>query len=168
MENKSLVEISKELQVIEEQIILAQGEISEELEKIVADVQAHLEGKIDSYHWVIKGLESRADLFKEQAKQYQKVARGIESRSDFLRDTIKKVMRERSKFEIEGTEIRYKLQTTNKTLVIDDPSKIPSDLKIVTTSPDNEKIKDLMLKGVEVPGCRLEENFSLKSYAKRK
>jgi hypothetical protein len=162
-QNKSLIDLSKETQEFEQKILEAEGEITPEIEKSLAELTKDLANKVDNYEMLMKGLEARTELFRMQSQRFTKAAISIDNLIERLRDNIKIAMTHMNVTELQGNFIKWKLSSSNSKLVIDDQSLIPEKYKKVEISIDKAKVKDALKDGETVPGARLEVGVTLRS-----
>lgn len=162
---RSLVEIFREANRIEKELIESRGELTPCLEAELLITKDQLSKKIDSYDFIINNFESKCDFYREMASKYSDAAESVENYSNRLKDRIKFVMMESGMRELEGETVKYKISSSMPRLVIDDESKIPDKYKIITTQIDKQPLKR-DLKNIKIPGARLEETCALRAFVK--
>ncbi len=163
----NLLEITTEAQKIIDSLIDQQGEINEELENKLAEVQKMLTNKVDAYEWMLKSLDADENKFRDRADLFLKVARGIKSYRERLKDLIKMAMKSMNVTELEGESMRFKLTPSAPSMVINE-EVLPSDCKMILYQPDKKVIKEKLEKGEVVAGVQLVEGVALRSYPVRK
>lgn len=163
--NKSLLQITQEINEIEKQIILSDGEITPDIEAELNSVQELLLNKVDAYSARMEFITARAQVYQERANAYEKIARSMKNYSQRLKENIKQAMVERGVNELVGNACTFRLTTTKVRTTIDE-SSLPQEYKMVTYVPDKEKIADAVKKEIEVPGVTLTQGFMLRSYPK--
>lgn len=159
----SLVDIYKEYNALESLIIESNGELNETLEVWLAEIDALLEQKADSYSFALDRFESSAEMLRAKAKQYLDAAKALENTRERLKDRIKFVMQATGKSEIKGSDITFKLSNSAPKLVIDEDN-LSGQYKIAVTQvlPDKERIKTDLKAGKEIEGARFEPVKSLR------
>jgi len=165
----TLVELVNQAAEIEKMLIESGGEITEHIQEALSTNQANLPAKVDSYKFVIDKLDSSVEFYKEKAKFYSNLAKGIDSAKERVKDNLRFSMSLLGTDELIGEDIRFKLTKSKPKLIIDNEAIIPDDYKIqiFVKELDKDKLRSDLVTA-EIPGARLEESFSLKSYANRK
>jgi len=157
------------LHELEQSIISNGGEITPQLENDLKNLQDGITNKIDSYAIIMEHLKQRAVFWNEKAALTKKYASTCNSIVERLKANIKTFMYLQDQHEIEGDEIRFKLSPAAPTLDIDE--KILPDeyfkTEIVRTI-DKDLVKAKLKEGVEIPGAKFIENYSLRNYPNHK
>lgn len=163
--NKSLAIIVQEKNLIEQMLIESCGELTPELEQALAISNLELPEKVDSYSWKMDFLKSAAEFYKEKAEFFSKVSKSLSSASDRMKDGIKDAMKALTVDEIQGNDIRFKLSKTKPRLIVENEEFLKDYFKEVKTMVlEKDKLTEDLKIG-EVKGARLEDSFSLRTYA---
>lgn len=164
MSAKSLLQITSEVNQLEQMLIEGGGEITETIESMLAIRDISLPEKVDSYSFVLQRLESNAQFYKERAAMFQNAAKTIENAQKSLKDRLKIAMHELQVTELAGNEVKYKLTASKPKLVIEDVEMIPLKYKreVISTEIDKEKIEQDLRENIEVIGAKLEPVFALR------
>lgn len=161
---KSLVRKANE---IEERIIENGGEIDSMIEEFLSITEADLKKKIDSYDLVLTRMNALKAHYEDLSESYAKIAKSCSNVTERLLENIKMVLRENDMKEIQGERIRFVLSHSTPSVdVVDQDQLDPKYLKEkVSVTVDKTLIKEDLMKGLEVPGARLKEGYSLRGYA---
>jgi len=160
----SLMELVSHAAQIERAIIEANGELTPELEEALDFSEAALVEKAENYEAIFKRMELSSKYWKEEAAKFAKVGGSLEKLSKSLKERLKFAMLELGKEEIIGGKTRIKLCKTAPALVVD--GDVPENYKMMVTETvvDKSRIKEDLVKGLEVPGAHLEGGFQLRFY----
>lgn len=161
----SLLSMVGQSQALEQLLLTSNGEITEEIEELLAVKEIGIPAKIDSYHFVMDRMEAVSKFYKERAKMFLDAARSAANAQETIKERLKYAMKEAGVTEILGNDIRFVLSKTKPKLVIDDESIIPKEYKIEIIATELQK--DILLEDLklgEVAGAHLEDSCSLRSY----
>lgn len=166
MENKSLVTLINETAKLEQMLIESGGEITEEIEKALAIKETNLPEKIDGYKFTIDKFSSHESFYAERAEFYSRTAKACANVQERLKNGIKEAMQALGVSELVGSDIRFTLQKSAPSVIVEDESLIPEEFKStkVTISIDKKKLKDALSLS-DLPGASLKEGVTLKVYA---
>lgn len=168
-ENKSLPVLVAHANLIERMLAESLGELTPEIEEKLHFNGIQMREKVDAYGHMLDMLPARAEYYKRKAEIYTRIARAIAKTEERMELMLRQAMSEMKTTEIKGGEYRFALSRVKPALVIDDEAQVPEDLKMVEQSLviDKERIRHALEKGMEVPGCRMEERFALRKYENR-
>ena len=168
MSNLKLTEIVAQAASLESLLIESGGELTPDLEALLNEVEKNLTEKADGYSAVLARLEHAQAGWAEQAEKYQRVASSIGFLRSQLKERIKMAMIAMGRDEIRCGLVRFKLQKTNPSLVIDD-KMLPLSYQIVETTykPDKERIRSELKAGATIPGATLQSGQCLREYANK-
>jgi hypothetical protein len=167
---KTLIEIMAEAQTLATDIMEAGGELSPELEKQLLVNETAMAEKIDGYVLIMEALADRASYLKAKANELSNVAKGLESARESLKDRVKWTMLENELTTFAGTHYRFKLSPVNPKYTFDLealPAKYKKIEVVKTEKADREAIVNAMKAGEAIPGVRVEEVYSLRTYNNR-
>lgn len=166
MENKSLMSIVEQTADLETLLIESGGELTPEIEALLAVNEKELASKADGYAMVIERMEDIAQFYKRKAEALNKLAKAAEGVATGCKERIKFAMQTLNTNEIAGNDIRFKLQPTNPSCLIENEDEVdPLYKKAVTEIKiDKKKIAEDLKLGVPVKGAKLIENLSLRTY----
>jgi len=162
--NTTLFELTEKANLIFYQIVKADGELSEELEQSLCEVNVELCEKLDGYSSILDRLEMESELLKKKAAGYQKISRTVERVRARLKENIKTNMMILGVKTVSGSDIDFQLSPCEYTLEIND--EILNDKwKMVVTElvPDKKIIKEALKLGDDIPGAKLIGGFKLRT-----
>lgn len=142
------------------------GELTPQLEALMAHVDTAFPAKVESYHIVMERMTVEAEYWKEKASVYLKIAKAHDALQERLKASIKDGMIALGKDEVMGESIRFKLSPTKGALVISDETKLPDEYLMIETKkvPDKEKIRASLEAFATVPGASLEGGYRMSKY----
>jgi len=160
---KYFIKTSAEL---ETQLVQSGGEIDSMIEDFLQINADELKAKIDGYDFLILRMKNLAVHYEMVSKRHAKLAKACEAVTERLLGNIKHVMRENDLKEIEGDSVRFVLSHSTPSVEVFDQDILPQEYmkEVVEYSVDKTKIKEDLKSGKEIPGVKLRENFSLRSY----
>lgn len=150
------------------QVIDAGGEISEELEQALVNLDVALPEKIDGYAYVVDDLKAEQKLWKKRSDDFAKVAKSCGKAIEFLKEGLKIAASKLKVAEFEGNDYRVKISGGTHSVIITNEDKIPEEFKVITASIDKAKIKKALKEGRAVPGAELLEGETVRFYVNRK
>lgn len=119
---------------------------------------------VDDAYISIRHVENAIESLKKEEDERRARRKALEARVEDAKAFIKRYMLQEGLAELEGNVVKYSLAKSQPKLVIDDEKVIPEDYKLQTVITEIRKdaIKDQLKMGDQIPGCRLEDSFSLK------
>lgn len=144
------------------------GELDNTLEAWLSEVDRNLAIKVDHYQLFMDDLGAKADRLRARAQALTDAARTIERVSASLKARIKMAMTMMDVQELSGEEFRFQLQRGPSRLVLEEKS-LPEEYRMIVTTvvPDKERISEGLKKGAVIPGARIEQVQSLRTYGAR-
>lgn len=167
MSTRSLIQIAQDSAALEELLQESGGELDSTLETFLAEIGTGLTTKADSYYSMMDHLGATAERYRKRSEAYSAAAKTAESVIERMKDRIHSAMQIMGKTEVEGNTIRFKIQNSPASLKIEEGAKLPSDMTIVTVTPDTTKIKAALKSGETIEGCRLEQGTHVRSYLRK-
>jgi len=134
-------------------------------EKVLAKLQAlddPLETKCINITRIFKQIDAERQAIEKERKAMAKREKSLKNQVDGLKNYLLSNMERCSVSEIKCPQFVIRLQKNPVKLDITDESLIPPQYEIMTISLDNEKIKDDLKNGVEIPGARLVQGSSIR------
>lgn len=169
VENDSLYGLVQQANTISRMLAESGGEITPELEALMANVDVKMPEKIDGYHVVLERLEVEAKYWKDKSAAYALMAKAHTAMHDRIKDRLKDAMKALGVDEIKGHDVRFKLSNVKPALVIDESKLDPSYTMVVTeTVPDKERIRAALTEGAKIQGAQLVQSQSLRPYLNKK
>lgn len=161
MSNKlSLYELTSEHRLICDAIEEAGGEITPEIEAMLAINADNFVDKANGYCEIIAKYAQMASLASERIEQLQRVKRVAENTAKRMKERIAQAMEEYNlpKVEIGMHKISFR---TSQQVEVTDQAKIPNIYIKVSTSVDKKALREDLLNGVVVEGAELKTNKTL-------
>lgn len=157
---KSMYEISQEALKIASW--LEEGELTEEMETMLAISQEELQKKAINYGYVIKQFDSDIDAIDAEIKRLQGLKKSKENASERLKDTVKHAMQIYSIEKLETPTLKVGFRKSESVEIINE-SQIEQVFKTskVVESINKTAIKEAIKSGQTVKGAILQVNFNL-------
>lgn len=167
VEITTLAEIVYESNQIEEALIRSGGEITPEIEKMIAIVDTKLPAKVEGYVGIVRRMERLVMYYEDLANRFIRLAQGAGDVAGSCKSRMQEAMETMGVKEINGIHARFALQST-KAVEIEDEKKIPGDYIVTETVTKIEKkrIAEDLKRGVTVPGASFKENHHVRIYNK--
>ena len=145
----------------EYKILLEMAEDPSNDPQTVLDTMDAIKGEIavkgESYIAVMNLLESKASLFREEAKRLTKGADFMEKNVKNMKERIKVVMIEMGWDTIETDYHKIKLEKNGGVLPLKITGNVPDNYKKITYSDDTEKIRKALKEGKKLDFAHLGE-----------
>lgn len=160
MGNLSLYELTNEHRLICDAIEEAGGEITPEIEAMLAINEENFLTKAEGYAEIIAKYTILAENAKARKAQCERVQKVAENAVKRMKERIAQAMEEYNlpKVEIGMHKLSFR---TSKAVEITDEAKIPNEYIKVATSVDKTKLRADLMAGVVIEGAELKENKSL-------
>lgn len=162
---KTLSAIIHEAENLTNQLLETGGEITPELESLLAMSGKEFKEKLDAYGYVIDGLKSRHSYAISRMKEWEHIATQCERGLENITERIKNAMNTMDLPDIHGFEYTFRLQANPPKVIIDDENLIPGEFKvtetITTTKIQKKEIMDALKSGITVPGAHSERGLKL-------
>ena len=159
--NNSLFSITTDLKAILNAIEEQGGEITEEQEKSLEIAENDLENKFVGYREVIDNQESFISRIDDEIKRLQDLKKSRKSLIERLKSNLVTAI-----MTFGDVEIGTMTFTTRKSqaVEVEDVNALPDQYKKikVTETADKTLIKKEIKSGVEIDGCRIVDNYSLR------
>lgn len=163
--SKTLFEITEEMAELERLLDAHEDEddiasVDKSLESLLAwmtDITEQREAKIDAYAWIIREAEARERACRKVEFEFGEKARQAQKRVSFMKERLIEHMNVLKKRTLVTEKFRFSIQSNGGQvpIVIDDPDKIPEELKNAPPAvPDKSAIRLMLEKSVDVPGAR--------------
>jgi hypothetical protein len=159
-EKLSLYDLTSEHRLICEAIEDAGGEITPEIEAMLAINEENFVAKAEGYAEIIAKYAILADNASHRIAQLQTVKKIAENAQKRMKERILGAMQEYGMQKVQCGLHQFSLRNS-KAVEITDEAKIPSEYIKVATSVDKTKLRADLMAGVVVEGAELKENKSL-------
>lgn len=155
-----LYELTNEHRLICEALEENGGEITPEIEEMLAINAENFVAKADGYCEIISKYLHIADIAKQRKAQLDRVQKVAENTSKRMEERLQQAMEEYNlpKVEIGVHKLSFR---TSKSVEITDEAKIPNIYIKVSTSVDKAKLREDLMAGAVVDGAELKQNKSL-------
>lgn len=162
----TLFKINTEYLEIISQLVNNGGELTEELEQSLEVNRDQLETKAESYIYIIRELEAKANAANEEIKRLQGVKKSIQATQDRLKDSLLNALMLYGSEDNKGVkrlEIGLNKLSTRKSsqVIITDEAIISEDFAKWSKSVDKTAIKKALSEGGEIEGAELITNLNL-------
>lgn len=156
----TLYELTEEHRLICDAIEEAGGEITPEIEAMLAINADNFVSKANGYCEIITKYAQMATLASERIEQLQRVKRVAENTAKRMKERIAQAMEEYNlpKVEIGTHKLSFR---TSQQVEITDEAKIPNIYIKVTTAVDKKALREDLKNGVIIEGATLKENKTL-------
>ncbi|MCD8140490.1 MAG: siphovirus Gp157 family protein [Planctomycetaceae bacterium] len=167
MPGQSLFDISEDLAALDDLIFENAGNLDSPdvvaaLDALEAEIVNNMVEKIDNYAGLIKSIQARSEVRKQEAKRLDARARIDLNTAKSLLDRLKLIFERHKIPKLETPRFRVGIVNNGGLLplIIDgEPANLPENFKITQTTvvPDTEAIRAALAAGQEIPGRRLGE-----------
>lgn len=165
MSTKSLMTLVSESAALEAALIQSNGEVTPEIEALLAVKDLHLPEKVDNYALIIDRMDVVSAFYKAKAEEFLRLAKAASNVVDRCEDNLKVAMESMHTDEIQGHDVKYRLVQSNPKCVITDEAAVDAGYKVtetITTIDKKRLIEDLKMG--PVGGAKLERGMSLRRY----
>lgn len=141
----------------------SEGEITPELEELLAVNEANLNTKAESYRNAILKNATEIKAAKEEKKRIDALIKQKERANDMMQERIKEAMQTFGLEEINinnGVGGRFSFRKS-ASLVIDNEEAVPDEYKKATYTIDKAGIKEAIKAGAACDYAHIEENLNL-------
>lgn len=142
--------------------LMEEGEDPEMIHNTLEGIECEIEEKADNYARIIASLNSDIDGIAKEIARLQDKKRVLENHVAYLKGNLQDAMILTGKEKFKTELFSFGIQNNPPTVVIDDPTSIPSDF-LIPQEPkvDKKAIKDF-LKDNEANWCHLDQTRSLR------
>ena len=159
-EKLSLYELTSEHRLICDAIEEAGGEITPEIEAMLAINEENFLTKAEGYAEIIAKYTILAENAKTRKAQCERVQKIAENAVKRMKERIAQAMEEYNLPKVEVGLHKFSFRTSKAVEIIDE-AKIPNEYIKVATSVDKTKLRADLMAGVVIEGAELKENKSL-------
>lgn len=162
----TLAQLVQHEQELMTKIYEAEGEVTEEIQQMLAISEKTLPEKIDAYAHMIDRLEiemGRLDLIVDQ---YEAMSTKLKRSRDWMRENMKNAMKTLEVRELKGIDKRFVLMSAAPKLEVN-TDYITADYmrEKFEYVVDKEAVKKALERGTVVPGARLIESEYVRVYS---
>lgn len=159
----TLYQLNQEQLQINAMLEDSEGEITPEIEELLAINDQNLTMKAGQYRNAIMNNNMEIEAAKAEIKRLQSYCKAKERDNDIMSQRIKDAMTLRSMKEIKidgGVGGRFSFRTS-KQVVVDDETKLPDTCFVTKRELSKTAIKDAIEAGTELEGAHIEEKQNL-------
>lgn len=158
----NIYQIQNEYQLLINQIIESDGEVTPELELALTINKDQLQSKSESYAYIIKQMDAECDIIDLEIKRLQQCKKVSENTIDRLKSTLTTAMNVFEVPEIKTPLIKINFRKSESVIVMD-VNDLPKEYKVVkvTEQADKVKIKEALKDGESILGCELVVNQNI-------
>ena len=161
---ESLFSLVSQANTLSRMLVETSGEITPEIEALMAHIDVSMPGKVDGYATVIERLEVEAQYWEDKANAYYQVAKAHKTLRERLLAAIKQAMIAMNTDELKGIDVKYKLSNSKPALVIGDDLDPAWKLTITEVVADKERIRSALELGNIIKGAKLVAGKTLRRY----
>ncbi len=168
--SKSLPTLLNEASELENQLVALAGELTPELEQALMQLEIAIPNKVQNYINLLDRLELETDHLYDKGQKFLMASKALGNLRQKLLDNVKNTMVNNQLRELNGNDETFSLNNGKKSVRINDLSKIPKSFitTTITEKPEKDKIREHMERGEIIPGCELEDSFTLKRRIKKR
>lgn len=159
-EKLSLYDLTSEHRLICDAIEEAGGEITPEIEAMLAINEENFLTKAEGYAEMIAKYAQMAENAKARKAQLDKVQKIAENAVKRMKERIAQAMEEYNLPRVEVGLHKISVRTSKAVEIIDEVA-IPNHYKKVEVSVDKKALREDLMAGIVVEGAELKENKSL-------
>ena len=147
----NLYNIDADLQQLENELVEAGGEISEEMDARLNEILDSREDKVDGYIAVIRSQIALAEGFKKEASWFTAKQKSRENVALRLKERLYESMQARNETELKGVLGRVAIEGNGGQAPIvalyEKPEYLPKRFQKVTITADNDAIRKALERG---------------------
>jgi len=159
---QSIYQIQSEYQLLINQVIDADGELTSEVMEALQINEQQLQSKAIDYSYVIKQLDSDCEQIDAELKRLQQIKKVRANLAERLKDTISNAM---NLYEVEKIETPLIKLSFRNSESVEITNEQQLDAKFIVTktvtTPDKKAIKDAIKNGEVVEGATISYNKNL-------
>lgn len=118
--------------------------------------------KIDNFASFIRSESARSEYYKEESRRLSNKSKTAEQRINYLKMRYAEIMRMNGLSKVSGNAYCLSLRLS-QAVCVENLDLLPEQFKRIKTeiTPDKIAIKESLLSGIELEGCKLIQNASL-------
>ena len=160
--NQSIYKIQNEYQLLINQIIEAEGEMTYEIQQALEINEQQLQSKAVDYCYVIKQLDYDCEQIDNEIARLNKLKKVRSNLTDRLKNTVSSAMQLYDVEKIETPLIKLSFRNSESVEITNEQQLDACFIVTKTvTTPDKKAIKDAIKNGVFVEGATISYNKNL-------
>lgn len=166
-DSKSLVRLAEESAKIEIALAESGGELTPEIEAMLAEIDVKLPEKVENYAMLMDRMDDLAEFYESRMEMLAKMKSAAIKVVERCEQNLKLAMEKTGETEIKGVDVRFKLSPTAGKVVIENEELIDPAYTVIeqVRKIEKKRIGEDLKAGVPVKGARLEVGTSLRRYA---
>ena len=158
---KTLSEITGDALAIYTDVDELEGELTEEMEKLLKINEGEIQSKSIAYKEIIGSSKSLILRAEEEKKRIDAIIKSEQRKVDYLEYNLLQAVKVYGNIEIGLTTITA---CKSESIQVEDINSLPREFKVikVTESADKKKLKKAIKSGVEIDGVTLVEKKNLR------
>jgi hypothetical protein len=158
----NIFKIQQQYASIINQVIEAEGELSEELIQAIEINETDLKEKAVNYGYAIRMFEYDNTIVDEEIKRLQEIKKKNNKKAEWLERTISNAMQQFGIEKVESPTLKLSFRKSESTEVINEAQIDDKFMTIKTTkTPNKTAIKEAIKNGEVVEGAVLVTNMNL-------
>jgi len=158
----NIFKIQQQYAAIINQVIEAEGELSEELIQAIEINETDLKEKAVNYGYAIRMFEYDNSIVDEEIKRLQEIKKRNNKKAEWLERTISNAMQQFGIEKVESPTLKLSFRKSESTEVINEAQIDDKFMTIKTTkTPNKTAIKEAIKSGEVVYGAVLVTNMNL-------
>ena len=165
----TLFQIAEEIMALHNLLTECGGELTDEeaeqaIDEWLAETNASLENKVDSYCWLIREFEGRADVREQAAKALKAIAATDGNQAERLKARLKKYLEMCGVLKLETPHFKLNIQNNGGSLPLivppaweAEPASAPEAFHKVNIELNTTAIREAIRNDEEAHGARLGE-----------
>jgi len=131
----------------------------------IDEIEGDFSEKAINIGMYIRNLEASSDAIKEATKIMAARAKSQDNKAEWLRSILINTMQNQQVKRIKSAWFNINVQKNPGRAVVYDESLLPTEYqkeKVIIQEPNKTEIRKALLEGKEVPGCFLDETYSVR------
>lgn len=163
---RTLRDILDERESLETEVMMRQGEITDEMADLFTMNADEMRQKIQNYVDIVAVLENESEAQKEKADKHYARSKALANTAKSIDDNLKHLMTFAGLKRIEGIENDVTISPTKDALIFNEDPKhwefTPYLVQTIEKHIDKEALRSALEAGLSIDGARLEPRFSLR------
>lgn len=159
---RTLFDITEDLAAIDDLLAEVGGDVSDPavesaIEGWFAEIESNFDAKADNYAALIRQMEARAEIRREESKRLLERARIDESSARFLKSRLITAMHHLGKRTVETDRFRISVAKNGGLQGVEVTGDVPPEFRKIVSEPDTAAIRTALLEGSELSFAHLRE-----------
>lgn len=144
-------------------IINNEGEITQELDAYLNNLDLSIAAKSDQIGYCFAQIENQIEFLKSREEEIKEARKRLEKNLEDFETRVKAFIRALDRDKIEGDLYTLGFRKSAGRVIVNDLDALPEEYKTtkVTIDADKKKLKETLALGIEVPGAVIEYEPSL-------